>query len=42
LPVASELGRSSVALLVHNTLRDSDIDDTAAAIAKVAGFACMG
>jgi dTDP-4-amino-4,6-dideoxygalactose transaminase len=42
LPVASELGRSSVALLVHHTLRDSDIDDTAAAIAKVAGFACMG
>ena len=42
LPVAAELGRTSVALLVHHTLRDIDIDYTAAAIEKVATFACMG
>jgi dTDP-4-amino-4,6-dideoxygalactose transaminase len=42
LPVAAELGRTSVALLVHHTLRDVDIDLTAAAVQKVASFALRG
>jgi dTDP-4-amino-4,6-dideoxygalactose transaminase len=42
LPNAAELGRTSVALLVHPTLRDEDIDLTALAVAKVAAFALTG
>lgn len=35
LPVAAELGRTSLMLLVHPTLSDADIDDTACAVGKV-------
>lgn len=35
LPVAAELHETSLAFLVHPTLTDAEIDDTAAAVAKV-------
>jgi dTDP-4-amino-4,6-dideoxygalactose transaminase len=35
LPVAAELGRTSLALLVHPTLSDADIADSASAVEKV-------
>ncbi|HZC27355.1 MAG TPA: DegT/DnrJ/EryC1/StrS aminotransferase family protein [Actinopolymorphaceae bacterium] len=39
LPVARELGETSLMLLVHPTLRDTDIDDTVAAVRKVMAVA---
>lgn len=42
LPIAAELGRTSIALLVHPTLATSDIDRTADAVAKVMDVAAYG
>lgn len=39
LPVAAELHDTSLAFLVHPTLSDADMDDVAAAVAKVLGVA---
>jgi dTDP-4-amino-4,6-dideoxygalactose transaminase len=39
LPVARELGETSLMLLVHPTLADADIDDTVAALRKVMAVA---
>jgi len=39
LPVAMELGETSLMFLVHPTLSDSDIEDTVAAVQKVMGHA---
>lgn len=39
LPVAAELAATSLAFLVHPTMDDADIDDTAAALAKVMAVA---
>jgi hypothetical protein len=39
LLVAAELGATSLAFLVHPTMTDADVDDTAAAVAKVMAVA---
>jgi hypothetical protein len=39
LPVAQEIGETSLMLLVHPTLTEQDIDDTIAAVRKVLGAA---
>jgi hypothetical protein len=39
LPVAVELGQTSLMFLVHPTLTDRDMDDTAAAVEKVLAHA---
>jgi dTDP-4-amino-4,6-dideoxygalactose transaminase len=35
LPVARELGETSLMFLVHPTLSEADMEDTAAAVTKV-------
>ena len=40
LPVAQELGETSLMFLVHPTLAENDMLDTCAAVAKVMGEAC--
>jgi hypothetical protein len=40
LPVARELGETSLMFLVHPTLSESDMEDTASAVEKVLACAC--
>ena len=42
LPVAEELGQTSLMLLVHPTLTESDMSDTCRAVEKVLGVAAAG
>jgi dTDP-4-amino-4,6-dideoxygalactose transaminase len=42
LPVTRELGATSIALLVHHTLADVDIDRACEAVAKVMSIASCG
>ena len=39
LPVAKELGETSLVFLVHNTLSDCDVRDTIAAVQRVTAHA---
>jgi len=41
LPVARELGDTSLMLMVHPTLSDSDIDDAASALQRVFAAASL-